>query len=158
MLYKLVAILALAIAIFHFTGGKNTINVDGISTKMTSRSVVTAVHALTMAETSYRFKFKSELPIATWRESITRSGSRVPRVAGAVISYNENTSNGRYFCLTSDHGVSPRIIDIMSDAYDRMSETGGFEIFINDHCGATAQTGSDYSDLDSISLTVYTGS
>ena len=60
MLYKLVAILALAIAIFHFTGGKNTINVDGISTKMTSRSVVTAVHALTMAETSYRFKFKTE--------------------------------------------------------------------------------------------------
>lgn len=135
MLYKLVVIFVLVIVIFYFIGGKNMINVDGISIKMIFCFVVIVVYVLMMVEISYCFKFKSELFIVIWWEFIIWLGLRVFCVVGVVISYNENIFNGWYFCLILDYGVLLCIIDIMFDVYDRMLEIGGFEIFINDYCG-----------------------
>lgn len=157
MITKVVFILVLMISILFLYGSPTSIDMEGMKRKMDIRSVSTSVKAMMLAEQNYLQMTRKDLPIATWRQSLSGTGNKVPHIPGVTITYAETSGVGRYFCLTSDVGVHRRIVDLFSEVRKRIVDNDGYVGFINENCGATTAAANPAA-LSSISFTIYTGS
>lgn len=138
-----------------FNTNPNTVNIDGMKGRALSGAVTASIDGLMLSRNSYQQLNNQILPTENWSVELRQSGVSVPKVSGFEFTYDSVSGYGYFFCVTSNSGSTGSSIFALKQAKERM----GYQVYLNESCGATEDAGSDtsLSSLSSLSLTVYTG-
>jgi hypothetical protein len=158
VLGKPIYALAIIFALLALWGSPSSLNFDGLRVNSESRSVHVGMDALVVAENNYQLKYGSQLTVSQWREDLYRDGVRPPNFSGFLLSYGENSSEGRYFCLTAEFDFSNHARKVLLQSQDRMVDRSGYKVFVSEECGSTANGNiNDSGSWDNFTSTVFTG-
>ncbi len=156
MLAKIMIMFMLMVTIVLMNGKPSSIDYDGMRYKIDARSLQSSMNGLALAESNYQLQFNQSLPMVGWKASLRRSGARLPVVGGMPITYGETAGEGRYFCFTLEVNNN-RGRSLLSELHNNLTNAETFDSNINDFCGAAVDTADALTDLNTVSLTVYTG-